>query len=92
MRNSKTHSVTMKKKLTKCQTVFNAYNDLQYAYGTTIPTIISKTFKNSLKSSDNCISVPFTLAGTEVPVCILSTTPRLYVTPAVINFKRKIVT
>ena len=34
MRNSKTHSVTMKKKLTKCQTVFNAYNDLQYAYGT----------------------------------------------------------
>ena len=27
MRNSKTHSITMKKKLIKCQTVFNAYND-----------------------------------------------------------------
>ncbi len=33
MRNSKTHSMTMKKKLTKCQSVFNAYNDIQYSYG-----------------------------------------------------------
>ena len=33
MRNSKTHSVTMKKKLIKCQSVFNAYNEIQYAYG-----------------------------------------------------------
>ena len=29
MRNSKTHSVTMKKKLIKCQSVFNAYNEIQ---------------------------------------------------------------
>lgn len=34
MRNSKTHSITMKKKLSKCQTVFNAFNEIQYAYGT----------------------------------------------------------
>ncbi len=33
MRNSKTHSVTMKKKLNKCKTVFSAYNDIQYKYG-----------------------------------------------------------
>ena len=33
MRNSKTHSVTIKKQLNKCKTVFNAYNDIQYAYG-----------------------------------------------------------
>ena len=33
MRNSKTHSVTMKKKLMKCQSVFNAYNEIQYVYG-----------------------------------------------------------
>lgn len=33
MRNSKTHSITMKKKLKKCQSTFNAYNELQYAYG-----------------------------------------------------------
>ena len=33
MRNSKTHSVAKKKKLSKCKTIFTAYNDLQYAYG-----------------------------------------------------------
>ena len=33
MRNSKTHSVTIKKQLAKCKSVFHAYNDIQYAYG-----------------------------------------------------------
>ena len=33
MRNSKTHSVTIKKQLNKCKTVYTAYNDIQYAYG-----------------------------------------------------------
>ena len=33
MRNSKTHSKTLKRRLSKCQTVFYAYNDIQYAYG-----------------------------------------------------------
>lgn len=33
MRNSNTHSVTLKRQLKKCQVVFNAYNDIQYAYG-----------------------------------------------------------
>ena len=45
MRNSKTHSVTMKKKLTKCQTVFNAYNDLQYAYGTKLDNNQDRHYK-----------------------------------------------
>ncbi len=34
MRNSNTHSLTMKKKLKKSKTTFNAYNELQYRYGT----------------------------------------------------------
>ena len=33
MRNSNTHSLTMKKKLKKSKTTFNAYNELQYRYG-----------------------------------------------------------
>lgn len=33
MRNSKTHSKTLKRRLTKSQTIFYAYNDIQYAYG-----------------------------------------------------------
>jgi len=33
MRNSKTHSVTIKKKLDKCQSVFHAFNEIQYTYG-----------------------------------------------------------
>jgi hypothetical protein len=33
MRNKNTHSITLKKKLNKCKTVFYAYNDLQYKYG-----------------------------------------------------------
>lgn len=33
MRNKNTHSVTLKKKLSKCKSVFNAYNELQYKYG-----------------------------------------------------------
>ena len=33
MRNKKTHSVTIKKKLSKCKLIFYAYNDLQYKYG-----------------------------------------------------------
>lgn len=33
MRNSKTHSVTIKKQLNKCRSVFNSYNSIQYAYG-----------------------------------------------------------
>ena len=33
MRNSNTHSLTIKRNLQKCKSVFNAYNDLQYAYG-----------------------------------------------------------
>ena len=32
MRNSKTHSKTLKKKLSKCKTIFHAYNELQYKY------------------------------------------------------------
>ena len=32
MRNSNTHSLTIKRNLQKCKSVFNAYNDLQYAY------------------------------------------------------------
>ena len=33
MRNSKTHNMTLKKKLTKCQTIFSAYSKTQYVYG-----------------------------------------------------------
>ena len=33
MRNSNTHSLTIKRNLNKCKSVFNAYNDIQYAYG-----------------------------------------------------------
>jgi len=33
MRNKNTHSVTLKKKLNKCKSIFYAYNDLQYKYG-----------------------------------------------------------
>ena len=33
MRNIKTHSKTMKKKLNKCKTIFYAYNELQFKYG-----------------------------------------------------------
>ncbi len=33
MRSSKTHSVTIKKQLSKCRSVFNSYNNIQYAYG-----------------------------------------------------------
>ena len=33
MRNSRTHSRTIKRNLNKCKSVFNAYNDLQYTYG-----------------------------------------------------------
>lgn len=33
MRNKNTHSVTLKKKLSKCNGIFYAYNDLQYKYG-----------------------------------------------------------
>lgn len=33
MRNTKTHTVTYKKKLSKSRTVFKAFNPLQFAYG-----------------------------------------------------------
>ena len=33
MRNSKTHSKTLKRKLDKCKNVFQAYNDIQFKYG-----------------------------------------------------------
>ena len=33
MRNSKTHSVTKKKKLNKCKKIFYAYNEVQFKYG-----------------------------------------------------------
>ena len=33
MRNTKTHSKTMKKKLNKCRNIFYAYNDIQFKYG-----------------------------------------------------------
>ena len=33
MRNSRTHSQTIKKKIAKCSGVFYAYNDLQLRYG-----------------------------------------------------------
>ena len=33
MRNTKTHSKTLKKKLNKCRGVFYAYNDIQFRYG-----------------------------------------------------------
>ena len=33
MRNKNTHSITLKKKLNKCKSIFYAYNDLQYKYG-----------------------------------------------------------
>lgn len=33
MRNIKTHSVTYKKKLNKCKTIFKAYNPIQFSYG-----------------------------------------------------------
>ena len=33
MRTSNTHSLTIKRQLNNCKSVFNAYNELQYAYG-----------------------------------------------------------
>lgn len=33
MRNSKTRTKTLKKKLNKCKTIFYAYNELQFKYG-----------------------------------------------------------
>jgi len=36
MRNKNTHSVTLKKKLDKCKSIFYAYNDLQFKYGDTL--------------------------------------------------------
>lgn len=33
MRNIKTRTKTMKKKLNKCKNIFYAYNDIQYKYG-----------------------------------------------------------
>ena len=33
MRNSKSHTKTIRKKLTKCESIFNAFNDLQFKYG-----------------------------------------------------------
>ncbi len=33
MRNSKTRTKTLKKKLNKCKNIFYAYNELQYKYG-----------------------------------------------------------
>ena len=33
MRNSKTHSITLKRQLNKCKTIFYAFSELQYAYG-----------------------------------------------------------
>ena len=33
MKNIKTHSITYKKKLNKCKTIFKAYNTIQFAYG-----------------------------------------------------------
>ncbi len=33
MRNKNSHTVTIKKKLSKCRLIFFAYNDLQYKYG-----------------------------------------------------------
>lgn len=33
MRNKNNHSVTIKKKLSKCRLIFYAYSDLQYKYG-----------------------------------------------------------
>lgn len=33
MRNKNTHTVTLKKKLSKCTSIFYAYNDLQYKCG-----------------------------------------------------------
>lgn len=33
MRNKNTHSIALKKKLSKCKSIFCAYNDLQFKYG-----------------------------------------------------------
>ena len=33
MRNSKSHTITLKKKLNKCKDTFYAYNDIQFRYG-----------------------------------------------------------
>ena len=33
MRNKNTHTITLKKKLSKCKSIFYAYNDLQFKYG-----------------------------------------------------------
>ena len=33
MRNTKTHTVVLKKKLTKCKDIFKAYSELQFKYG-----------------------------------------------------------
>ncbi len=52
MRNSKTHSVTLKKKLKKSQSTFIAYNELQYAFGIKLdsnPNIVEIQFNVKLK-------------------------------------------
>ena len=52
MRNSKTHSVTLKKKLEKSQSTFIAYNELQYALGNKLdsnPNIVEIKFNVKLK-------------------------------------------
>ena len=33
MRNSKIHTITLKKKLNKCKGTFYSYNDIQFRYG-----------------------------------------------------------
>ena len=52
MRNSKTHSITLKKKLEKSQSTFIAYNELQYAFGIKLdsnPNIVEIQFNVKLK-------------------------------------------
>ena len=39
MRNSKTHSITLKRQLNKCKTTFYAYSELQYAYGSRLDSL-----------------------------------------------------
>lgn len=38
MRNKNNHSITIKKKLSKCRLIFYAYSDLQYKYGCQLDT------------------------------------------------------
>lgn len=52
MRNRNNHSVTFKKKLSKCNRVFRAYNELQVKYGDVLETnddIIEINFNVLLK-------------------------------------------